>query len=459
MTDAQLIERIRTGLHDEVARVNPPATLLEQLRSAPAARARSAFRIPAGLAPAFGLLASVAVAVAVVMAFVSLHHDTAAPGVPPGTPAGARALVARLAVLRRPQTAADRLPARLSAQLPGIGLGFRIIPQLTRLAATIDAGAGLLSSVDIYVVVGGPPGVPVDIVTTLAVAGGSTLLGQPEVVDDPIAIATGGLTPTAVGSAGDYRVVANRGTVATGQSGVNLSVVPDGVTRVKWVFGARALYPQIENNVAVTRVAGPQGLSDATWYGAHGQVIASVSPQAQRQALQARALAASERDPIAPELAAHFAIFRRPVPPPASNTFPPARIARGAIGNYGYDQDNGYRVNVAQARFVPYPGTAGFWVIPGTRGVSMAALGSGGDSVPIAVALSGRLITTTCCGANGETVWGLAPDGNPTITIVLASGARRAVPVLDNVYSVTGRIRAINLRDAAGRRIALRPPG
>ncbi|HLJ03471.1 MAG TPA: hypothetical protein VKT31_08520, partial [Solirubrobacteraceae bacterium] len=59
----------------------------------------------------------------------------------------------------------------------------------------------------------------------------------------------------------------------------------------------------------------------------------------------------------------------------------------------------------------------------------------------------------------GETVWGLAPDGNPTITIVLASGARRAVPVLDNVYSVTGRIRAINLRDAAGRRIALRPPG
>ena len=69
----------------------------------------------------------------------------------------------------------------------------------------------------------------------------------------------------------------------------------------------------------------------------------------------------------------------------------------GAIGNYGYHQDNGYRVNIAQARFVPYPGTSGVWLIPGSRGVSMAEVGSGGGSVPLsgpASALSGGLITS-----------------------------------------------------------------
>ncbi len=111
---------------------------------------------------------------------------------PAGTPAGARALVARLAVLRRPRTAADRLPASVRAHLR-----FPIIPRLTRLAATINAGTGPLAAVDIYVVVATPPAAPVDIVTTLAVAGRAGhryLLGFPEVVDDETAVATGGLT-------------------------------------------------------------------------------------------------------------------------------------------------------------------------------------------------------------------------------------------------------------------------
>lgn len=304
MTNEQLIERIRTGLNDEVARVHPPADLLEQLRCAPAARPRSVVRLPAGAGGAVALLASIAVVVAIVaVAFVSLGHGRSSPtgasSVPAPTPPGARALVAQLAVLRRPQTPTDRLPVSLSPLISsGGGFSFRIIPGLTRLAATIDAGSGPLSSVDIYVVVGARAGVHADIVTTLAVAGPSAhryLLSLPDVVDEQTAIATGDLTPTAVSEAGQIRVE-SRNThpvnTLTGQSGVRLGVVPDGVTRVRWVLGPApqgllprnhshrgsashvTVYPQIKNNVAVAKASGLKQFSTATWYGRNGRVIA-----------------------------------------------------------------------------------------------------------------------------------------------------------------------------------------
>jgi hypothetical protein len=121
MTDEQLIERIHVALDKEVAELHPPANLLERLRSAPAPRRQPAFRLPSRVGGAVALFASIAVVAAVVVAFASLGHGRSSPtgisSVPAGTPAGARALVARMAVLRRPQTAADRLPASVSARL------------------------------------------------------------------------------------------------------------------------------------------------------------------------------------------------------------------------------------------------------------------------------------------------------------------------------------------------------
>jgi hypothetical protein len=303
MTNEQLIERIRTGLNDEVARLHPAADLLEQLRSVPAVRPRSVVRLRAGAGGAVALFASIAVVAAIVaVAFVSLGHGRSSPtgveSVPAQTPAGARALVAQLAVLRRPQTPADRLPASLTPLISGGGFSFRIIPGLTRLAATIDAGPGPLSSVDIYVVVGARAGVHADIVTTLAVAGPSAhryLLSLPDFVDEQTASATGDLTPTAVSTAGQIKEE-SRNThpvdTLTGQSGVRVGVVPDGVSRVRWVFGPApqgllqrnhsqrrsashvTVRPQIENNVAVAKVSGFEQLSTATWYDRYGRVIA-----------------------------------------------------------------------------------------------------------------------------------------------------------------------------------------
>jgi len=51
------------------------------------------------------------------------------------------------------------------------------------------------------------------------------------------------------------------------------------------------------------------------------------------------------------------------------------------------------------------------------------------------------------------TLSGLVPDGNPTITLVLATGARKTVPVVVNVYEATvaGPIVALIVRDTAER--------
>jgi hypothetical protein len=142
-------------------------------------------------------------------------------------------------------------------------------------------------------------------------------------------------------------------------------------------------------------------------------VIASYDEVAQRLAEEASLLAASARQPGAAALTKHFAIFRRPVPAPAAIKHLPRRTAI-MIARQGYG------LNVTEARFVPYPATPGLWVIPGATGVSMVQIaghrGGGGDNVPVSVALSGGLITTSCCASPGETVWRLVPDGNPTVT-------------------------------------------
>ena len=49
--------------------------------------------------------------------------------------------------------------------------------------------------------------------------------------------------------------------------------------------------------------------------------------------------------------------------------------------------------------------------------------------------------------------YGLVPDGNATVTFVLADGSRKTVPVIDNVFEATVRGRAIARinRDIHGR--------
>ena len=81
---------------------------------------------------------------------------------------------------------------------------------------------------------------------------------------------------------------------------------------------------------------------------------------------------------------------------------------------------------------------------------SLSGFSESGDCVPDSMLLAGEF--SPGWFSPGETVIGLAPNGNRTVTLKLSDGSTRTVPVLDNTYAVhTYRIiRTVTLRDSAG---------
>src|SRR5580698_1940660 len=133
-----LIDRITSSMRADVSDVQPPGDLLERVRAArdsgpqprrPAARA-------AGL---LGLCAGLAVVIVAVLVITSIGSN--APQRSPLTGASSeKAIIARLAVLRRPQTAADRLTRQALRELQ-VQQHVTIVPNLTRLVATVHVAA------------------------------------------------------------------------------------------------------------------------------------------------------------------------------------------------------------------------------------------------------------------------------------------------------------------------------
>jgi hypothetical protein len=339
-----------------------------------------------------------------------------------------------MAVLRRPQTAADRLPASVTAQLKNGPFGFSIIPSLTRLAATVKVGSA--RSVSIYVLVGRPGGYPVDIATALVVTrgpGDRYLVTPPEVVEEEIAIATRGLTPSVATDntyfacrQGSHSGVRSCQTelLPKGEE-LSVAVVPDGVTRVKWVFNRfpsvastrLRVYPRVENNVAVsTTVPYTAGLVRAIWYGAQGQVIKPIS------------------------IIRHPA-HRRPVPAVVGRSF---AALRGVPANHGVAISNNIGMHLS---LVPHPTQVCIqWRVP-----KLIRRGAGGDCVTISMALAGNF-TTGLFGPKSETLIGVAANGNRTVRLTLRGGSSKVVPVSQNVYiaKTSKQFISVTLKDAAG---------
>lgn len=240
------------------------------------------------LATAAGVLAAIVIVVAAI-ALVGGHRPRAASD-RTHPPVGVKGLVARLAVLRRPQRSEDRLGSASTRLL--FVRHVWIDARLTRLATTVNTGGQTDGPVRIYVVIEGQaqnrvPGLrtlqPADSVATLAATGRRPLgQGYPVVAPD-VGVTTGGSGANALPSPGDVQR----------ELGVLASIVPDGVTRVKWVFSgysgdiaprikASIVFPTVQNNVAVSRLVKRAGyLSSATWYAADGRVIASFTDATQ----------------------------------------------------------------------------------------------------------------------------------------------------------------------------------
>jgi hypothetical protein len=400
--------------------------------------------------PGLVIVSSVLVVCAVTIGALTLGHSAAPRGA--SATQGVAALLKRLAVLRRPQTAADRsYPYRAPAVQARAGV---IARNLTRLATTTTAATG---PVRVYVIIRKFPARQ-----RSGRAGLLTVNAFAVDAHDQLAGATGPLTAAMIGTPGNAgsRLIPAKLETST-STGVTVGIVPDGVIRVKWVFSGAGfgitharqvtVYPPVRQNVAAAANTSGQGpLASATWYGARGQVVASGTANTQtQQLLQAiRSVNASRRRAIAPFLLAHFGVFRSvPADTPAQDPrLPTPGTGGGYVGEMG--------LNYWKSRYLPAVtglDGPGLWITPGARGLCI--------SDP-QVSFCGTLTSRDSIGFIGpgatspaqQTLSGLVPNGNSMVTLVLADGTHRTVPVAHNIWETTvrGRIVAIIDRNVAG---------
>jgi hypothetical protein len=253
-------DRLEMELRGAVARAAAGASGAPD-SAGPDAGPRRRRRFPvAGLATG---LAACAAVVVVVLAVALIGHGRGGSGVA-AVPAGARALVDELAILRRPQTAADRgapaLPPRSSGQFTGA-----VVPSLTRMVYTAP-GIGVYLMVARALPTAHGPGQTVGYILLESVSARSS----------------NGAGYSGVASVGGDRALLPEPTPIGGRI---TGIVPDSVARVRWAFSRN---PQSgstgqpvtivarphENvvNVALHRIDAPA----VTWYAAGGHVILHV---------------------------------------------------------------------------------------------------------------------------------------------------------------------------------------
>jgi hypothetical protein len=323
-----------------------------------------------------------------------------------------------------------------------------VVTSLTRLAASINTTTG---RVEVYVVIRklprARPGAP-------ALRAGSDVVNAVAVDSHADALAgTALLTARQLDAPTSAISTARPG--ARPSAGVVVGILPDGVTRVTWRFtgaGIGILDPHpstvsvpVHDNVAVVqslRTWGP--LARATWYGAAGQVIASADGGVlTRQQLETiRSINTTRHRPIDRALRADYSLFRS-VPPDNLAHDPRIPIVGTGMG-----------LNYWQIRYIPSVtglDGPGLWITPGTNAICISD-----PQASTCGKLAGRepsgFIGGTTSNGHQTTISGLVPDGNPTVTIVLADHTHKTVPVIHNVYeaTATGRIVTIISRNASG---------
>ncbi len=353
------------------------------LVEAPAARRR-----PAGaLVLAAGAAAAVAVAV---FAGLALHGRGAR-----STQAGrspTAGLVARFAVLRRPQVASDRLPAGIRIT----GAQGRILPGLTR-------RLGTYAGMRLYLVVSTPAGGPYalwsprlgDQAGVLAVSGRTGQESAPVPaagLDNADNVWT--LDPTLHRGGGPFRP----GAPARRPKGLVVGLIPDGVARVRWTFETvsggpgptLSPWPGTDGLVflpaeATGRAAGGF-VGKGTWYAADGAVIPTSAAALQRaetaeqDRMRARALRTYARYHYRPPAAllAEFRVF-------SITSRTPVRVAGGlrisapALADLPFtavnfaDPRQPARLDPYDIRQVSSANGLTMWVIPGANGLCVAA--------------------------------------------------------------------------------------
>ena len=367
----------------------------------------------------------------------------------PGT--SLAALQAQVALLRRPQSARDRtFPSR--ARVRGI------IPDTVRLARDIDTTGLGPFSIYVFAVHG---------FARTQHTSRSTVLMSAEVADHGRVVGygpfVGGARLGGPGNAVDpdllYPGSHPRGVASS--TSVITSVVPDGVARVRWTFsgaGVGIAHPHrvtinvpVINNVAARQLQPRLGpLVRVAWLDTRNHQIAdAANPPGEATEREINAFNASAHNPVASVFRAHFALFRTVAPvTPAQLTGLLPQTGAGVAGA---------KLNWTQTRYIASAtglDGPGLWITPGSNGWLIGDSKAGASNT-----LANGLHNYGFLGAgtsNGRetTLPGVVPDGNRTVTLVLANGQHRVVPVVHkNVFEVTvpGQVIAIIDRGLDGR--------
>ena len=446
--DVGLPDRSLDGLRERVASTLEREIAAERRRSR---RPRRPLPRLGGLLTAMGSLLAIAI---VVGAVALLHRGPSQPA----RPASAQGLIAKLAVLRRPQTSADVLPAHLKFRFASRGA---IIGSLTRLVAAPPGGR-------LYLVVTTPwrgpgaiwsPGLG-DQVAIVYVVGSHA--------SESIPVPAAGLDDSGeVGLVGGF---ANRSAVHSAVRAYEVAVIPDGVARVRWRFAnssgvpTRSVDPYLGSNVAYYPFARAALFLRGTWYASDGSVIPS-SDKALRNAIAGRqnALRMQEirryaryhyRPPRA--LLAAFAVFsimsRTGVHVSGGLTisWPSIESLPYPIVNMA-DPNQPAQLDPYDTRQVTSPSGLQLWVIPGAHGLCVAELdharfpsplgletGAGeGCSPNVAAAESGGSGVSSGRPGGLTTTYLVRPNSNPTITIRTGRHGRRTIRLPYGVYMGT----------------------
>ncbi len=369
----------------------------------------------------------------------------------------AAALIARLSVLRRPQSSADLLPA--GVQVIG-ATGGTLIPSLTRLMLS-------LPGVSLYLVVSTPPA-------------SALSLWNPGLGDQVSLVSVNSRHAVerppfpAVELADAFEVSLAAAAPSTAYAlgrGYEVGIVPDGVARVRWTFTDRAgkarsvVDPQVTNNVAWAPVQ-PNAwfLLKATWYTADGSVIPTsdsalvAATRARQDVIRAQLIRqdgrAQYRVPAA--VLADFAVFSVvsrtgvkidgvTLSHPRLSALPLAILK---ITRAQRPQGPG-QVDPEDMRQATTNAGDSVWITPGQDGICifalsaptspspLAGLGSGSFgacSGSIASAQADGSAVSSCC-TNGYIIhYGVLPISRPTLTI--STGRHKSITIRppDGVY-------------------------
>ncbi len=408
--------------------------------------------------PAAGSLVAVlstCVTLGVALAAIVLLAPTHAHAPVAGSSRADDALIGKLAVLRRPQTTADWLPAWVRRAATQRG-GGAIIPSLSRLVAVTPHAR-------LFLVVRRPAGGTApfwspslgDQVSIISVVGADTA------ETPPVPAADLDNSAEVMPSAGD------RGFATDSPGSLFVAILPDGVARARWTFAdehfpyrRRVDIKPVDNVAYVPFTQRTSGRLHVTWYRSDGTVVPT-SAQALQQAnathdaiLRAQLVRYDERHSYQanPTLLTDFSVFSITSPtgvktaggniishPPLSAL--PFSILLGAASLSQPSQPDPLEI-----RQVTTPAGDRLWVIPGRRGLCLVTVeqsrpadghsADGGSSCSnsIALATSAGVAFTSRHLGGSITTFRIVPKTAPPITIRDRHGSRKTIRPADGIY-------------------------